>query len=64
MTWNKGAERMFGYTAAEAIGQTASLYMPPEWKIWGERFLDQLKTRIDSARSLRNTVHAQGRFAI
>ena len=52
MTWNKGAERMFGYTAAEAIGQTASLYMPPEWKIWGERFLDELKTRIDSARSL------------
>ena len=52
MTWNKGAERMFGYTAAEAIGQTASLYMPPEWKIWGERFLDELKTRIDSAQSL------------
>ena len=52
MTWNKGAERMFGYTAAEAIGQTASLYMPPEWKTWGERFLDELKTRIDSARSL------------
>ena len=52
MTWNKGAERMFGYTAAEAIGQTASLYMPPEWKNWGEKFLDELKTRIDSARSL------------
>ena len=52
MTWNKGAERMFGYTAAEAIGQTASLYMPPEWKTWGEKFLDELKTRIDSARSL------------
>jgi diguanylate cyclase (GGDEF)-like protein/PAS domain S-box-containing protein len=29
-SWNKGAERMFGYTAAEAIGQSISLILPPE----------------------------------
>jgi PAS domain S-box-containing protein len=29
-TWNKGAEVMYGYTADEAIGQHASLFMPPE----------------------------------
>jgi two-component system, sensor histidine kinase and response regulator len=50
-TWNKGAQRLFGYTAEEAIGQHASLYMPPEWRAWVEVFLDDLKTRIDHVQS-------------
>ncbi len=50
-TWNKGAQRLFGYTAEEAIGQRASLYMPPEWKAEGEAFLDDLKTRLDHVQS-------------
>jgi two-component system sensor histidine kinase/response regulator len=50
-TWNKGAQRLFGYTAEEAIGQPASLYMPPEWRSWGEVFLDDLKNRIDHLQS-------------
>jgi PAS domain S-box-containing protein len=29
-SWNKGAERLFGYTAEEAIGQPTSLLLPPE----------------------------------
>ena len=29
LTWNAGAERMLGYTAAEAIGRTAILTLPP-----------------------------------
>lgn len=29
-SWNKGAERLFGYTADEAIGQSVTLLMPPE----------------------------------
>jgi PAS domain S-box-containing protein len=29
-SWNKGAERIFGYSAAEAIGQPATLLMPPD----------------------------------
>lgn len=29
-TWNKGAERMFGYSAAEVIGQSVALLIPPE----------------------------------
>jgi PAS domain S-box-containing protein len=28
--WNKGAEELFGYTAAEAIGQNISLILPPD----------------------------------
>ncbi|MCA1675685.1 MAG: PAS domain S-box protein, partial [Actinobacteria bacterium] len=30
MTWNLGAERMYSYTADEAIGQSVSLIVPPE----------------------------------
>jgi PAS domain S-box-containing protein len=30
MSWNAGAERLFGYTAAEAIGQSITLVIPKE----------------------------------
>src|SRR6266436_5475541 len=30
MTWNAGAERMFGFTASEAIGRHITLIIPPE----------------------------------
>src|SRR5581483_1225031 len=29
-SWNAGAERLYGYTAAEAIGQPVTLIIPPE----------------------------------
>ena len=29
-SWNQGAERLFGYTAAEAVGQPITLIIPPE----------------------------------
>jgi PAS domain S-box-containing protein len=29
-SWNKGAERIFGYTAQEAVGQHISLIIPPD----------------------------------
>ena len=29
-TWNKGAEQIYGYTAAEAIGQSINFLAPPE----------------------------------
>jgi PAS domain S-box-containing protein len=29
-TWNKGAERIFGYSPEEAIGQPATILMPPD----------------------------------
>jgi PAS domain S-box-containing protein len=29
-TWNEGAERIFGYTAAEAVGRHVSMLIPPE----------------------------------
>jgi two-component system CheB/CheR fusion protein len=30
LTWNSGAERLFGYTATEAIGQSITMLIPPE----------------------------------
>ena len=32
LTWNAAAERLFGYTAAEVIGQPTSLLIPPEYE--------------------------------
>src|SRR5262249_56165058 len=29
-SWNRAAERMFGYTAAEAVGQSITLIVPAE----------------------------------
>lgn len=30
LTWNAAAERLYGYTAAEAVGRSISMLMPPE----------------------------------
>ncbi len=30
MSWNKGAQRLFGYTAEEAIGKPVTMLIPPE----------------------------------
>jgi PAS domain S-box-containing protein len=31
MSWNKGAESLFGYTASEAIGQSVTILIPPQY---------------------------------
>src|SRR5262249_32587980 len=42
-TWNRGAERIFGYTAEEAVGQCITILIPPE-RIAEEAFvLEQMR---------------------
>src|SRR5690348_10721060 len=42
MTWNAGAERVFGYTAEEAIGRPILMLLPPERKDEEARILASL----------------------
>lgn len=47
ISWNKAAERMFGYTAEEAIGQHITLIIPPELH----------REEVDIIRKLRRGMH-------
>ncbi|MGA3018189.1 MAG: PAS domain S-box protein [Bryobacteraceae bacterium] len=51
LTWNRGAEAIFGYSAEEAIGRHVSILMPPEEQQHVARFIEQvLKTNSGSQR--------------
>lgn len=41
-TWNGGAERLFGYTAAEAISQPVSILFPEDLQTEAPRILKHL----------------------
>jgi len=42
-SWNRGAERVFGYTAEEAIGRHITLIIPPERRDEETKLLERLK---------------------
>jgi PAS domain S-box-containing protein len=42
-SWNKGAERLFGYTAHEAIGKSIHLIVPEDFRSQEARILDRLR---------------------
>jgi PAS domain S-box-containing protein len=41
-SWNRGAEKMFGYTANEAIGKHISLIIPPEYIEEEKKILEKI----------------------
>jgi len=43
-SWNSAAERMFGYTEAEAVGQPITLIIPPELRDEEEGILERLRS--------------------
>jgi len=43
LSWNKSAERVFGYTASEAIGSSINLVIPPELREEESRILARLR---------------------
>jgi PAS domain S-box-containing protein len=42
-SWNRGAERLFGYTAAEAIGEAITLIIPPDRRGEEERVIAAIR---------------------
>ncbi|MFI4962331.1 MAG: PAS domain S-box protein [Legionellales bacterium] len=46
MSWNKGAENLYGFTAEEAIGQSISIVFPPNRKEELETILKSIKQGI------------------
>ncbi len=55
MSWNRGAERLFGYTAAEAVGRPIVMLNPPDRIEEEPMILEQLKRgeRVESFETLR-----------
>ena len=45
-TWNPAAERMFGYTAEEAIGRSIRIIIPPERRSEEDEVLDKVRRGI------------------
>ncbi len=54
-SWNAGAERVFGHTAAESVGQSITLIIPPERLEEERRILEMLRRgeRIDHFETVR-----------
>jgi PAS domain S-box-containing protein len=54
-SWNKGAERMFGYAAEEAVGQNITLIIPPERRHEERTIVEQLTRgeRVDHFETVR-----------
>jgi PAS domain S-box-containing protein/excisionase family DNA binding protein len=59
--WNRGAERLYGYTAAEVIGRPISLLIPQDRPDELPAIMEQLKRgeRIDHYETERVTKHGQ-----
>lgn len=55
LSWNKGAERIFGYTAEEIIGKSIYLLIPPERHEEEPRIVERLRRgeRIDHYETVR-----------
>src|ERR1041385_429033 len=42
VSWNGGAQRMYGYTAAEAVGKPISVIVPPSHREELRRIIDEI----------------------
>ena len=58
--WNRAAERLFGYTAAEAVGKHIDIIVPPDRRAELSDILDRVG-RGEADRTSRDLARAQGR---
>ena len=59
LSWNGGAQRVFGYTAAEAVGQPITLIIPPELEQEERTMLQRVEPR-GTRGALRDRAGDQG----
>jgi PAS domain S-box-containing protein len=59
-SWNSGAERLFGHTASEAMGQHISLIIPPECVGQETHFLARLRENEGVERLQTSRLHKNG----
>ncbi|HXY10247.1 MAG TPA: PAS domain S-box protein [Terriglobales bacterium] len=57
LSWNAGAERIYGYTEAEAVGKSIAMLVPPELPDEENKILETLRTggRIEHFETIRVT---------
>ena len=57
VSWNAGAQRIFGYTEAEAVGRPIAILIPPKFKNEQDELLETLKkgSRIEHYETVRVT---------
>ena len=60
MSWNAAAERMFGYTAAEAVGRSIRMIIPADRQSEEDIVLARIRAG-EARRALRDGAPAQGR---
>jgi len=60
MSWNAGAERVFGYSASEMIGRSINLLIPPELQSEEPRILDLIKRGERTAQLETVRLHQNG----
>ena len=52
LSWNRGAEKLLGFSADEAIGQPVTLYIPPDLRAYGMNLLREMMQHLDRVQSL------------
>src|SRR5262249_4603129 len=63
-SWNKGAERVFGYTAEEAVGQPITIVIPQDRRDEERTILTRIRRgeRVEHFETVRQRKHDMGLF--